>query len=142
MQDQENKDTVSNSPKSDEKSWPLDARAAIFALEVSGNEDVWKNRRRLPRHMCRVEGTVVSGTDPTALADAIVYLRDVNDRFVGFVSSSPLRKNEIYWLHCDRVGVVIHAQVRVIRCNSFMEDWHDCAAVFLEPQNQFGPMAA
>lgn len=127
---------------SDEKSWPLDARTAVYSLEVTGKEDIWKSRRHLPRHMCRVEGTVVSGNDPASLADAIVYLRDVNERFVGFISTAPLRKGEIYWLHCDRIGVVIHAQIRIIRCNNFMDDWFDCAAAFVDDQTQFGPRAA
>ena len=142
MQEEQKLRITSESPRTDEKSWPLDARTALFSLEVSGNEEIWKNRRHLPRHMCRVEGTVVSGDNPAALADAIVYLRDINERFVGFISSSPLRKGDLYWLNCDRVGVVVHAQMRIIRCNNFMDDWFDCAAVFLNDQNQFGPRAA
>jgi len=126
----------------EEKNWPLEVRAAMYSLEVAGEADVWKNRRRLPRHLCRVEGTVVSSDDPVALADAIIYLRDVNARFIGFISSAPLRKGDIYWLHCNRAGLMIHAQIRIIRCNSFMDDWFDCGAAFLEDQPVFGLRAA
>jgi len=79
-----------------ERTWPLDARMAMFVLEAGGFHPEITRERTLPRLACRIEATVAlskdeSGpADQSSLADAIIYIRDFNPGHVGYISNCEL----------------------------------------------------
>ena len=72
-----------------DRTWPLDARMAMFVLEAGGQDPQFVRERHSPRQACRIIATVC-GSDPRSLAHWIVYIRDMNDGHLGFISQTNL----------------------------------------------------
>lgn len=124
-----------------ERTWPIDARAAMYTLEACGKGDVWRNRRRLPRLNIRVSGRLCKDEHATCLDDPVIYVREINDRFCGFITNSKLSKGDLLWVDLGK-DLPFRAMVRVIRVHGFMDEWYECAAAFTTEQTQFSYKAA
>lgn len=124
-----------------ERTWSIDARAAMYTLEACGKGDVWKNRRRIPRLAIRVTARLCKDEHTISADDPTIYLREINDRFCGFITNSKLSRGELMWVDLGK-EIPLRALVRVIRVHPYMDEWHECAAAFTTEQIQFASRAA
>jgi hypothetical protein len=108
-----------------ERAWPLDARMAMFVLEAGGSDPQAIQHRTAERVPCRIVGTVCED-DPTALAHAIVYVRDANDGHLGFICQSDLPVGKILQLNfATPRGQSFHGPCRIGRSRPFMTGWNE-----------------
>lgn len=108
-----------------ERTWPLDARMAMFVLETGGQDPQVTRDRSAPRHPCRIMGTVVTD-NPKALGQKIVYVRDMNTGHLGFISQNELPVGAKLLLNClGDHGVPERMVCKVSRSRSFMKGWHE-----------------
>jgi hypothetical protein len=98
---------------------------AIFVLEAGGSPPQATRQRLAPRHTCRIVGTICED-DPSALAHAIIYVRDANEGHLGFICQSNLPVGKTVWLHCSTSqGQSFHASCRIGRSRAFMSGWNE-----------------
>ena len=86
-------------PYDRERTWPLDARMAMFVLEAGGQDPQFIRQRQSERHPRRIIATVC-GPDPRLLAHGIIYVRDMNDGHLGFICQNNLPIGERVMVHC------------------------------------------
>jgi hypothetical protein len=115
-----------------ERSWPLDARLAMFVLEAQASESSADDdgaagdaepavphqtrRRRDDRLACRFEAALLYPTPATANAlsqnggdestiaavAATAYVRDLSPGHAGFICREPLQAGQLCWLRLDQ----------------------------------------
>ncbi len=108
-----------------ERSWPLDARMAMFVLEAGGQDPQVTRDRGSPRQTCRIIATVC-GPNPRSLSHSIVYVRDINDRDMGYICQTPLPVGQTVWLNCSNDdGESIRTPCRIGRSRQFMSGWNE-----------------
>src|SRR5438132_8427221 len=108
-----------------ERAWPLDARMAMFVLEAGGADPQFTRERAAPRQACRIIATLC-GDDPHALAQTIVYVRDMNDGHFGFISQVHLPVGATMSLHCSTdQGGAIRTACEIGRSRPFMTGWNE-----------------
>src|SRR3954462_1579121 len=81
-----------------ERTWPLDARMAMFVLEAGGQNPQIVHERHSERQPCRVIGTVC-GPNPRSLMHSIIYIRDMNDGHLGFICQGDMAVGKTVVLH-------------------------------------------
>jgi hypothetical protein len=116
-----------------EKTWPLDARVAMFVLEAGLPNPA--NRRRRQRHHMRVAADWGVGE---SLSERKLYVRDVNSQYVGFITAQAIEvgtRGTIYLEGTDGVRVAVQAVVS--RCRQFMEGWYEGCLEFDSPHEDF-----
>ena len=112
-------------PYDRERSWPLDARMAMFVLEAGGQDPQFTRERQSAREACRIIATVC-GSDPRSLAHWIIYIRDMNDGHLGFISQSNLPVGQTLVLHCaSEDGQTLRTECRIGRARQFMQGWNE-----------------
>ena len=72
---------------------------AMFVLEAGGQDPQFTRERQSAREACRIIATVC-GSDPRSLAHWIIYIRDMNDGHLGFISQSNLPIGQTVVLNC------------------------------------------
>jgi PilZ domain len=108
-----------------ERTWPLDARMAMFVLEAGGAGPTFTRHRSVPRHACRIMGTLCND-DPKSLTHSIVYVRDISDGNLGFISQHNLPIGQTVWLNCTvNEGAPVRTPCRIGRSRAFMKGWHE-----------------
>ena len=68
----------------------------------------------------------VCGSDPRSLAHWIVYIRDMTDGHLGFISQSNLPVGQTLVLHCaSEDGQTLRTECRIGRARQFMQGWNE-----------------
>ena len=112
-------------PHDRERTWPLDARMAMFVLEAGGQDPQFIRHRQSERHVCRMMATVC-GPDPRLLAHWVIYIRDMNDGHLGFISQSNLPIGERVIVHCaTEDGQTVRIECQIRRSRPFMQGWNE-----------------
>ena len=112
-------------PYDRERTWPLDARMAMFVLEAGGQDPQFIRQRQSERHPCRIIATVC-GPDPRSLAHGIIYVRDMNDGHLGFICQNNLPIGERVMVHCaTEDGQTVRLECQVWRSRPFMQGWNE-----------------
>jgi hypothetical protein len=110
-------------PYDRERSWPLDARMAMFVLEAGGQDPQFTRERQSEREPCRIIATVC-GPDPRFLAHWVIYIRDMNDGHLGFICQSNLPIGERVMVHCaTEDGQTVRIECQIQRSRPFMQGW-------------------
>jgi hypothetical protein len=112
----------------DEQSWPLDLRMAMFLLESEGPPVQHGADRAGERFICRIRARVMRATD-TGIEHVEIFLRDVNETHVGFVSAKALEVGADYELDLQPADgeAQSSAVCAVVRSRCFMGGWHEGA---------------
>lgn len=116
-------------PLDRERTWPLDARMAMFVLEAGGQPDpvehaAVERNRSTERQPCRMVGTVCDNRD--LHGHAIVYVRDLADRHIGFICQNSLPVGKTVWLHCSTDdGKTLRTPCQIGRSRQFMSGWNE-----------------
>ena len=112
-------------PYDRERTWPLDARMAMFVLEAGGQDPQFIRQRQSERHPRRIIATVC-GPDPRLLAHGIIYVRDMNDGHLGFICQNNLPIGERVMVHCaTEDGQTVRLECQVWRSRPFMQGWNE-----------------
>ena len=108
-----------------DRTWPLDARMAMFVLEAGGQDPQFIRQRQSERHPRRIIATVC-GPDPRLLAHGIIYVRDMNDGHLGFICQNNLPIGERVMVHCaTEDGQTVRLKCQVWRSRPFMQGWNE-----------------
>jgi hypothetical protein len=108
-----------------ERTWPLDARMAMFVLEAAGHDPETIRERAQERHACRIIATVC-GPDRRSLSHSILYVRDITPGHMGFICQSDLPVGATVSLNCTtEEGQNIRGECRIGRSRQFMQGWNE-----------------
>jgi hypothetical protein len=116
-------------PLDRERTWPLDARMAMFVLEAGGQParqlPAVMRDRSLERQPCRIIARVCDG-DSTSDAHTTIYVRDIAQQHIGYISETDLRVGKFIQLCCvDEAGQSFQASCRIGRSRPFMSGWNE-----------------
>ena len=122
-----------------EQTWPLDARMALFLLESEGPPVQQSSQRASERCTCRIQAQVMRASE-TGIEHVEIFLRDLSDSHMGFVSNRPLEVGATYELNLHATGDKLATAARcvVLRSRSFMTDWHEGALQLVRRQQSAG----
>lgn len=117
-----------------EQPWPLEARAALLALESAPPSSA--GRRSRVRHRARLLGAF--DQERQDLGDVRIFVRDVNGQTLGFIANQEIAVGRSGLLRIDAPdGAPLHVRCRVGRCRLFMEGWYEGYLEFDRPLPPF-----
>jgi hypothetical protein len=115
-----------------ERSWPLDARMAMFVLEAEGALEHEGRTRELERFVCRV-GARLKPMNDARLGMLDVFIRDVSAEHAGFISSHAVDVGASCWIDfVPAEGAPVRTVCTVGRCREFMNGWFE-GVIHLQP---------
>ena len=108
-----------------ERTWPLDARMAMFVLEAGGQDPQPVRDRSAPREPFRMIATLTD-RDQRKPSHATVYVRDRTPQHLGFICQNELPVGSTVWLDCaSEDGHAFRTPCEVARLRPFMSGWHE-----------------